>query len=160
MIRAGNGFDAHALVAGRKLILGGVHIPHPLGLAGHSDADALSHAICDALLGAFALGDIGMHFPDDSDEWRDVGGMFLLSETAKKVRAAGGRILNIDATVLLQTPKLSPHIPAMRQNIATAAGVSLSQIGVKATTTEKLGFVGREEGAAAFAIALGEVLDS
>ncbi len=160
MIRAGNGFDAHALVAGRKLILGGVHIPHPLGLAGHSDADALSHAICDALLGAFALGDIGMHFPDDSDEWRDAGGMFLLSETAKKVRAAGGRIFNIDATVLLQTPKLSPHIPAMRQNIATAAGVSLSQIGVKATTTEKLGFVGREEGAAAFAVALGEVLDS
>lgn len=156
-IRVGCGFDAHAFAAGRELILGGVRIPHARGLAGHSDADVLSHAICDALLGAFALGDIGAHFPDNEEQWRDKSSLFFLSESMKKVRAAGGRILNIDATVVLQAPKLAPHIPAMRQNLADAIGVAISQIGVKATTTEKLGFVGREEGAAAFAVALAEL---
>ena len=156
MIRVGCGFDAHAFAAGRPLILGGVCIPHARGLAGHSDADVLSHALCDALLGAFALGDIGAHFPDDDEKWRGAGGMLLLAETAKKARAAGGRILNMDATVALQAPRLSPHIAAMRANLAAAAGVDISQIGVKATTTERLGFVGREEGAAAFAVVLAE----
>ncbi len=156
MIRVGCGFDVHAFAAGRELILGGVRIPHDRGLAGHSDADALSHAICDALLGAFALGDIGAHFPDTEEKWRDADSLLLLSETMKKVRAAGGRILNIDATVALQTPKLSPHISAMRRNVAAATGADLSQISVKATTTEKLGFVGREEGAAVFAVAMME----
>ncbi|MGI9297976.1 MAG: 2-C-methyl-D-erythritol 2,4-cyclodiphosphate synthase [Gammaproteobacteria bacterium] len=155
-MRVGCGFDVHAFAAGRELILGGVRIPHDRGLAGHSDADALSHAICDALLGAFALGDIGAHFPDTEEKWRDADSLLLLSETMKKVRAAGGRILNIDATVALQTPKLSPHISAMRRNVAAATGADLSQISVKATTTEKLGFVGREEGAAVFAVAMME----
>ncbi len=153
-IRIGCGFDAHAFADGRKLILGGVHIPNARGLAGHSDADVLAHAVCDALLGALALGDIGEHFPDTDDAYANADSMMLLSQTAEKVRAAGGDIVNIDASVVLQSPKLSPHIEEMRRNMAAAAAVNISQIGVKATTTERLGFVGREEGAAAFAVAL------
>ena len=153
-IRIGCGFDAHAFADGRKLILGGVHIPNARGLAGHSDADVLAHAVCDALLGALALGDIGGHFPDTDDAYANADSMMLLSQTAEKVRAAGGDIVNIDASVVLQSPKLSPHIEEMRRNMAAAAAVNISQIGVKATTTERLGFVGREEGAAAFAVAL------
>ena len=153
-IRIGCGFDAHAFADGRKLILGGVHIPNARGLAGHSDADVLAHAVCDALLGALALGDIGEHFPDTDDAYANADSMMLLSQTAEKVRAAGGDIVNIDASVVLQSPKLSPHIEEMRRNMAAAAVLNISQIGVKATTTERLGFVGREEGAAAFAVAL------
>ena len=153
-IRIGCGFDAHAFADGRKLILGGVHIPNARGLAGHSDADVLAHAVCDALLGALALGDIGEHFPDTDDAYANADSMMLLSQTAEKVHAAGGDIVNIDASVVLQSPKLSPHIEEMRRNMAAAAAVNISQIGVKATTTERLGFVGREEGAAAFAVAL------
>ena len=153
-IRIGCGFDAHAFADGRKLILGGVHIPNARGLAGHSDADVLAHAVCDALLGALALGDIGEHFPDTDDAYANADSMMLLSQTAEKVRAAGGDIVNIDASVVLQSPKLSPHIEEMRRNMAAAAAVNIPQIGVKATTTERLGFVGREEGAAAFAVAL------
>ena len=153
-IRIGCGFDAHAFADGRKLILGGVHIPNARGLAGHSDADVLAHAVCDALLGALALGDIGGHFPDTDDAYANADSMMLLSQTAEKVRAAGGDIVNIDASVVLQSPKLSPHIEEMRRNMSAAAVLNISQIGVKATTTERLGFVGREEGAAAFAVAL------
>ena len=156
MIRIGCGFDAHAFADGRALIVGGVCIPNARGLAGHSDADLLSHAVCDALLGAFALGDIGAHFPDDDEQWRDVKSLTLLAKVAKKTRDAGGRILNIDASVAMQSPKLSPYICEMRQNLADAAGVDISQVSVKATTADKLGFVGREEGAAAFAVALVE----
>ncbi|MGI9306647.1 MAG: 2-C-methyl-D-erythritol 2,4-cyclodiphosphate synthase [Gammaproteobacteria bacterium] len=157
MIRVGCGFDAHAFAAGRRLVLGGVEIPFGMGLAGHSDADLLSHAVCDALFGAFALGDIGAHFPDNDETYRDAKSILLLAQTAQKIAAAGGRILNIDASIALQRPKLSPHIPAMRNNLAEALGVSLAQVSVKATTTDKLGFVGREEGAAVFAVALGEM---
>ena len=153
-IRIGCGFDAHAFADGRKLILGGVHIPDARGLAGHSDADVLAHAVCDALLGAMALGDIGEHFPDTDYAYANADSMMLLSQTAEKVRAAGGDIVNIDASVVLQSPKLSPHIEEMRRNMSAAAVLNISQIGVKATTTERLGFVGREEGAAAFAVAL------
>lgn len=154
MIRIGCGFDVHAFVAGRKLMMGGVHIPFAFGLAGHSDADVLIHAVCDALLGALALGDIGVHFPDDDAAFADIDSLLLLSKTANIVRTAGGRILNIDASVALQRPKLAPHIVDMRQNMAAAATIDISQIGIKATTSERLGFVGREEGAAAFAVAL------
>ena len=153
-IRIGCGFDAHAFADGRKLILGGVHIPNARGLAGHSDADVLAHAVCDALLGAMALGDIGEHFPDNDAAYADADSMMLLSQTVEKVRAAGGEIVNIDTSIVLQSPKLSPHIDAMRRNMAAAAAVDVSQISVKTTTTERLGFVGREEGAAAFAVAL------
>lgn len=156
MIRIGCGFDAHAFAAGRKLVLGGVDIPHCMGLAGHSDADALSHAVCDALFGALALGDIGAHFPDDNDSYKNISSLRLLSMAAEKIAAAGGKIINIDASVVLQTPKLSPHIPAMRENLAAALKISMQQVSVKATTSDKLGFVGREEGAAVFAVALVE----
>ena len=157
MIRIGCGFDVHALVAGRRLVLGGVAIDSDKGLAGHSDADALAHAMCDALLGALALGDMGGHFPDDSPDFKDADSMQLLAQTAAKVRAAGGRIVNMDASVALQQPKIAPHIAAMRENVAVAAGVTVGQVSVKATTAEKLGFIGRREGAAVFAVALVEV---
>ena len=154
MIRIGCGFDTHALVVGRPLILGGEIIPHHYGLAGHSDADVLSHAICDALLGALALGDIGAHFPDNDNAYKGISSMRLLSLTADKARAAGGDIINIDASVAMQRPKLHSYIPAMRHNIAQALAIDIKQVSVKATTTEKLGFVGREEGVAVFAVAL------
>jgi 2-C-methyl-D-erythritol 2,4-cyclodiphosphate synthase len=153
-MRIGQGYDVHALVAGRRLVIGGVEIPHATGLAGHSDADVLLHAICDALLGAAALGDIGMHFPDTNPQYSEVDSRELLRSVAKKVAAAGFRIVNVDSTIVAQAPKMAPHIPKMIGNIATDLGLKPAAVSVKATTTEKLGYLGREEGIAAQAIAL------
>ena len=140
--RIGEGWDVHQLVAGRKLILGGVEIPHVTGLLGHSDADVLLHAITDALLGAAALGDIGRHFPDTDPEFRGADSIVLLAEAARRVRAAGWQIGNIDSTVIAQAPKLAPHIGAMCERIAHALGIEAGQVNVKAKTAEKLGPVG------------------
>ncbi len=140
--RIGEGWDTHALVPGRPLILGGVHIPHDKGLLGHSDADALLHAITDALLGAAALGDIGRHFPDTDAQFKGADSIALLTEAARRVRAAGFQIGNIDSTIIAQAPKLSAHIPAMCERIAAALGVAASQVNVKAKTAEKMGPVG------------------
>lgn len=153
-MRIGHGYDVHKLVEGRKLILGGVDIPHDKGLLGHSDADVLAHAISDALLGAAALGDIGHLFPDTDDRFLGADSMLLLAEVCRVVRENGYQIGNIDATVLAQKPKLAPHILTMRQNIARACSIDVSQVSVKATTEEHLGFTGREEGIAAHAVAL------
>ena len=141
-IRIGEGWDIHALVEGRALILGGVDIPFSKGLLGHSDADALLHAISDALLGAASLGDIGTHFPDTDVQWKGANSGLLLSEIAKRVRAQGFEIGNVDSTIIAQAPKLAPFISAMRENIAHALSVSVSQVNVKAKTAEKLGPVG------------------
>lgn len=151
-MRVGMGYDVHRLVEGRPLIIGGVAIPHETGLAGHSDADVLLHAIADALLGAAALGDIGTHFPDTDDTWHGADSRELLAAVGKKVRGEGYAISNIDATVALQVPKLRPHIDAMRANTAEALDIEPGQVSVKATTTERLGFVGSEAGAAAYAV--------
>ena len=153
MIRTGIGFDSHRLVEGRKLILGGVDIPHGLGLLGHSDADALAHALCDALLGAAAEGDIGSLFPDTDPQWKDADSMALLARVAERLRGAGWRIVNTDATVIAQAPKLAPHIPAMRARLAEAMGLGLAQVSVKAKTNEGMDAVGRGEGISAMAIA-------
>ena len=153
-IRVGEGWDTHALVAGRPLILGGVHIPHPTGLMGHSDADALLHAITDALFGAAALGDIGRHFSDTDPAFKGADSLVLLREAAARVRAAGFEIGNIDSTVVAQAPKLAPHIDAMRRNIAQAVGVDLSCVNVKAKTAEKMGPVGEGRAMEARAVAL------
>lgn len=140
--RIGEGWDVHALVAGRKLILGGVEIPHTMGLLGHSDADALLHAITDAVLGAAALGDIGAHFSDTDPQFKGADSMVLLVEAVRRVQAKGYRIGNIDSTIIAQAPKMMPHIPAMRERIATALGLELDQINIKAKTAEKMGPVG------------------
>ena len=153
-MRIGFGYDVHRLVEGRPLILGGVEVPHETGLAGHSDADVLLHAITDALLGAAALGDIGAHFPDTDARWKDADSRMLLREVGRMVEDAGYRIANIDATVALQRPKLRPYIDAMRHAIAETLGLDTGQVSVKATTTERLGFVGQEAGAAASAVCL------
>ncbi len=153
-MRIGFGYDVHRLVEGRPLVLGGVRVPHEWGLEGHSDADVLLHAIADALLGAAALGDIGVHFPDTDTRWRDADSRMLLGEVGRKVEEAGYRIVNIDATVALQRPRLRPYIDTMRHNIAEVLGLDLGQVSVKATTTERLGFVGTEAGAAASAVCL------
>jgi len=153
-IRIGHGYDVHRLVPERRLILGGVDIPHETGLLGHSDADVLLHAISDALLGALALGDIGKHFPDSDPRYAGADSLMLLSHVAALVHDAGWRIGNVDATVLAQAPKLAPHIPLMRQNIASAIGVDLDRVSVKATTEEGLGFTGERLGIAAHAVAL------
>jgi 2-C-methyl-D-erythritol 2,4-cyclodiphosphate synthase len=153
-MRIGTGFDVHALVPGRALMLGGVHVPHPRGLAGHSDADVLLHAIADALLGALALGDLGAHFPDSDPRWKGADSRVLLRHVAALVTDAGWDIGNVDATVIAQAPKLAPFIHAMRANIASDLGCGLARISVKATTTERLGFTGREEGIAAEAVVL------
>lgn len=153
-MRIGFGYDVHQLVSGRPLILGGVDIPHEKGLAGHSDADVLLHAIADALLGAAALGDIGVLFPDTDDQWKDADSQMLLKTVGARIEQAGYQIANIDATVALQRPKLRPHIDTMRSNIAAVLKIEMSQVSVKATTTEKLGFVGTEGGAAAHAVCL------
>jgi 2-C-methyl-D-erythritol 2,4-cyclodiphosphate synthase len=153
MVHVGLGYDIHALVAGRKLVLGGVEIPHPLGLDGHSDADALSHAITDAVLGALGEVDIGHFFPNSDPRWRGAPSRLFLEEAARQVRARGGRIVNVDATVLAEAPKLSPHIAAMKANIAAALGLEPRRVGVKATTNERLGSIGRGEGIAAMAVA-------
>jgi 2-C-methyl-D-erythritol 2,4-cyclodiphosphate synthase len=141
-IRIGEGWDTHALVTGRPLVLGGITIPHTHGLLGHSDADALLHAITDALLGAAALGDIGKHFPDTDATFKGADSVRLLQEAAKRVRAAGWDVGNIDSTIVAQAPKMAPHIDAMRQRIATALGLALEQVNVKAKTAEKMGPVG------------------
>ena len=153
-MRIGQGFDVHALVAGRKLVIGGVEIPHDKGLEGHSDADVLLHAICDALLGAAALGDIGRHFPDTDARYRGADSRGLLREVARRVGAAGYRVVNVDATVIAQAPKLAPHMPAMVERIAADLGVAREAVNVKATTSEGLGYTGRGEGIAALAVAL------
>lgn len=154
MIRVGCGYDVHALTGGRSLVLGGVVIEHPRGLAGHSDADVLIHAICDALFGAAALGDIGRHFPDRDPAYRGISSLVLLRRTAVLVDQAGYRIGNVDATIVAQQPKLAPYIPRMIANLAEAMGVPQGRVNVKATTTERLGYAGREEGIGAYAVAL------
>jgi len=148
------GYDVHRLVPGRPLILGGVTVPHALGLDGHSDADVLLHAITDALLGAAALGDIGAHFPDTDAEWKGADSVKLLEAVVVLLHERGFELVNIDATVALQRPKLRPHIDTMRANIAAATQLPIEQVSVKATTTERLGFVGTEAGSAAFATCL------
>ena len=154
MVHVGIGYDVHQLVAGRKLVLGGVEIPHPKGLDGHSDADALMHAICDAVLGALGEEDIGHFFPNTDPRWKGVPSKIFLEEAAQPGRAsAAGKIVNVDATVIAQAPKIYPHIAEMKKHIAAALGISEKQIGVKATTNELMGFIGREEGIAAMAVA-------
>lgn len=152
--RIGQGYDCHALVEGRKLIIGGVTIPHTTGLLGHSDADVLLHAITDALFGAAALGDIGRHFPDTAVEFAGADSRVLLREAVKRVAAAGFRIGNVDATIIAQRPKMAPHIAKMVAHIAEDLGVAINQVNIKAKTNEKLGYLGREEGIAAEAVAL------
>ena len=152
--RIGMGYDVHQLVEGRKLVLGGVNVPFDLGLDGHSDADVLSHVVIDAILGAAGLGDIGRLFPDTDQAYKDISSLILLERTAKALNEAGAQLVNVDATVMAQRPKLAPHVPEMETNIATALGVEESRVSVKATTTEKLGFVGEERGMAAQAVAL------
>ena len=152
--RIGQGYDCHALVPGRPLVLGGVTIPHRAGLLGHSDADALLHAITDALFGAAALGDIGRHFPDTDERFRGADSRALLREAGQRVRDAGYEIGNIDATIIAQAPKMAPHLPGMIANIASDLGLEASQVNLKAKTNERLGWEGREEGIAAQAVAL------
>jgi 2-C-methyl-D-erythritol 2,4-cyclodiphosphate synthase len=152
--RIGQGYDCHALVSGRKLIIGGVTIPHATGLLGHSDADVLLHALTDALLGAAGLGDIGRHFPDTAAEFAGADSRVLLREAVGRVRAAGYLVGNVDATIIAQAPKMAPHIPTMVVNVAADLGVAVGQVNIKAKTNERLGYLGREEGIAAEAIAL------
>ena len=153
-MRIGHGYDVHKLIEGRRLIVGGVEIPHTMGLLGHSDADVLLHAISDALLGACAMGDIGKLFPDTDDRWEGADSLVLLREVVKKINENGFYIENIYSTLIAQKPKMSPYIEQMRANIADACGVDISAVSVKATTEEKLGFTGREEGISAHAVAL------
>jgi len=153
-MKIGQGYDVHALVAGRKLILGGVQIPYEKGLEGHSDADVLIHALCDALLGAAALGDIGRHFPDTDPAYKGADSRVLLRAVAQKIAAAGLAVGNVDATIVAQAPRMAPHIAQMVANVAADLGVAGGAINIKATTTERLGFTGRGEGIAAQAIAL------
>lgn len=154
MMRVGQGFDLHALVPGRPLILGGVRIPHGKGLEGHSDADALIHAICDACLGAAGLGDIGHHFPDTDAQYKNIDSRLLLRKVYASVQERGWQVVNVDATVIAQAPKLAPYREAMRANIADDLKIAVDQVNVKATTTERLGLIGREEGIAAQAVVL------
>jgi 2-C-methyl-D-erythritol 2,4-cyclodiphosphate synthase len=153
-MRIGQGFDVHALVAGRRLVIGGVEIAHDKGLLGHSDADVLLHAICDALLGAAALGDIGRHFPDSDPRYRGIDSRELLRETAALLAARHFRVLSVDATIIAEAPRMAPHVGAMVANIAADIGMDAARVNVKATTTEGLGFTGRGEGIAAQAICL------
>jgi 2-C-methyl-D-erythritol 2,4-cyclodiphosphate synthase len=151
--RVGIGFDSHPLVSGRRLVLGGVHIPHHLGLAGHSDGDVLVHAMMDALLGAAGLGDKGSQFPSSDPQYKDISSLLLLSTVAELVRAAGWRISNVDATILAQKPRLGTFVQAMQEQAGTALAIPPARVGIKATTTDYLGFVGREAGIAACAVA-------
>jgi 2-C-methyl-D-erythritol 2,4-cyclodiphosphate synthase len=153
-LRIGQGFDVHALVAGRELILGGIKIPYERGLLGHSDADVLIHALCDALLGAAALGDIGRHFPDSDARYQGADSRMLLREVVKKLKAAGFYVVNVDATIIAQAPRMAPHIPQMINHLALDLGLPETAVNVKATTTEGLGFTGRGEGIAAQAVCL------
>jgi len=154
MIRIGHGYDVHQLVAGRDLILGGVKIPHSKGLHGHSDADVLIHAICDACLGAAGLGDIGRHFPDTDAQYKNIDSRKLLRKVKEAIAERGWKISNIDSTIVAQAPRIAPHLPQMIQNIAADLGIAPESVNIKATTTEKLGFAGREEGIAAHAVVL------
>lgn len=154
MIRIGHGYDVHALVEGRDLVLGGVRIDHPKGLAGHSDADALIHAICDACLGALGLGDMGHHFPDTDPNYKGIDSRELLAQVAKLIGVRGWQVINVDSTVIAQAPRLAPHIEAMKANIASDLGVQANQVNIKATTAERLGALGREQGIAAHAVVL------
>ena len=154
MIRIGTGYDVHRLAEGLPLWLGGVQVPHTHGLVGHSDADVLLHAICDALLGAAAMGDIGKHFPDTDPQYKGISSLKLLAHVGNLLKANGYTVGNIDSTVVAQRPKLAPYIPQMRQNIADTLGIGMDMVSVKATTTEHLGFEGREEGISAQAVAL------
>lgn len=154
MMRIGQGFDVHPLVSGRALILGGVRIPHTKGLQGHSDADALIHAICDACLGAAGLGDIGRHFPDTDAQYKNIDSRILLRHVAATLAERGWKIINVDATIVAQAPRLAPYVLAMQANVAEDLNIATELVNIKATTTERLGFVGREEGIAAQAVAL------
>ncbi len=153
-MRIGHGFDVHALVPGRPLVIGGVHIDHDKGLMGHSDADVLIHAICDACLGALAAGDLGQHFPDNDSRYQDADSRHLLREVNRLMRENNQQVVNVDSTVVAQQPKIAPYIPRMRQLIAEDLGVERERISVKATTTDKLGYLGKEEGIAAHAVVL------
>ncbi len=153
-MRIGQGVDVHALVAGRKLIIGGVEIPHDRGLAGHSDADVLLHAVCDALIGAAGLGDIGAHFPDTDPRYQDADSRTLLRAVAQMLDRQGWRVVNVDSTVIAEAPRMAPHIPRMRENIAADLGLSPAAVNVKAKTGEKLGSIGRGEGVVAQAVVL------
>lgn len=153
-MRIGHGFDVHALVSGRKLVIGGVEIPYSRGLAGHSDADVLLHAICDALIGAAGLGDIGRHFPDTDPRYKGIDSRQLLREVALLLANAQLRVVNVDSTIFAEAPKMAPHIEAMRANIAADLGITVADVNVKAKTAERLGAIGREEGIAAEAVAL------
>ena len=155
-MRIGQGFDVHQLVSGRRLVIGGVEIPYDKGLLGHSDADVLLHAVCDALLGAAALGDIGRHFPDNDGRYKGIDSRELLRHVAKLLADRGRRVVNVDATIVAQAPRMAPHIPTMVANIAADLGVEPQCVNVKATTTETLGFTGRGEGIAAQAVCLVE----
>ena len=152
--RIGTGFDVHPLIQGRPLYLGGLNIPHHLGLQGHSDADVLLHAVCDAMLGALALGDLGHHFPPGDPRWAGVRSTLLVEEVVKRVRALGWRAGNVDCTVIAERPKLAPHLPEMRAIMAGLLDLALDAVSIKATTSERLGFTGREEGIAAQAVVL------
>ena len=153
MNRVGLGYDVHQLKTGRPLILGGVEIPHDTGLDGHSDADVLMHAICDAVLGAIGEGDIGSFFPPSDPHWKNAPSKIFLEEAARQIESRGGRLINVDAMLIAEAPKIAPHVNAMKANIAAALGVSSNDIGIKATTNETMGFVGRGEGMAAHAVA-------
>ncbi len=153
-IRVGNGYDVHQLVAGRPLILGGVEIPHELGLLGHSDADVLTHAIMDALLGALSLGDIGHYFPPSDPQWAGANSLELLTQVDRLIQAQGWQVGNIDSVIIAERPKLKPHIQAMRDRLASTLRLQSDQISIKATTHEKLGAIGREEGIAVYAVVL------
>lgn len=159
MFRVGFGFDVHRLVEGRVLWLGGIQLQHTMGLLGHSDADVLIHAICDALLGAANLRDIGFHFPDTSEEYKDIDSKKLLKSTVKLLRDKSYIVSNIDATICAEKPKINPYIPSMQTCLSEVMGIDADQISIKATTTERLGFTGREEGISAYSVALIEKVD-
>lgn len=150
--RVGFGYDVHRLVSGKKLTLGGIEIPHTIGTLGHSDGDALIHAICDALLGALALRDIGYHFPDTDPKYKGIDSKILLKETIELIHQKGWKVNNIDATVCLEKPKINPHIPAMTEALAPILNIQADQLSIKATTNEKMGFVGQEEGVAVYCV--------
>lgn len=159
MVHVGIGYDVHALVAGRKLILGGVEIPHAKGLEGHSDADVLMHAICDAVLGALGEADIGHFFPNTDPRWHGAPSRLFLEEAARQVASRRGRIVNVDSTIMAQAPRILPHVREMKARVAAALGLDSRRVGIKATTNEALGFIGREEGIAAMAVASVELPD-
>ena len=158
MIRIGHGYDVHRLVEERRLILGGVEIPYEKGLLGHSDADVLIHAIMDSLIGALGLGDIGKHFPDTDDRYKGISSIELLKEVKSLLTCAGATVVNIDATLVIQRPKIAPHIEKMRQNISSILDIEIKRVNIKATTEERLGFTGNEDGASAHAVSLIELI--